>query len=258
MNWIGLLVIVCIFVLIIWLTSLLANAMKAGRSGMGWVFLALLVSGIISGVALGFFDFSDDPLIALLTTTAISVVIFAIVLDAGIVGGFVVSLGYLGIVGAVFATAMFLGISVTGIGALTGMLKMDNSETGMEQTIQQPDTGMQTEGAMQTGTPLDEDPERIVGYSVDGPLKDYSFDTAEPSTPISSESVAPAYYELPFIDAEKYVGYRVRITRRDSVKVTGVLDGASGTSLDVKLRASGGYAILPVKESDIRLLEVYR
>lgn len=265
MNWIGLLVIVCIFVLIIWLTSLLANAMKAGRSGMGWVLLALLVSGVISGVVLEYFELTDQKLLALGIAVFISVVIFAVVLDAGIVGGFVISLGYNVIVGVVVAAALFLGLGASSMGALTGILKMDgvNMEYGMETSMvpaDSGDAGQQATDAMPAETVADDDPDRIIGYKVDGPLKEYSFDTVtseDTSSAMPAEPAKPDYHETLFADAKEYIGYKARITRRDGVKVIGVLDAASDNALDVKRRSSGGYAILPVREGDISLLEIY-
>jgi hypothetical protein len=58
--------------------------------------------------------------------------------------------------------------------------------------------------------------------------------------------------------AEEYIGYRVRIARYDGVVLEGVLTGADQEKLDIRIRESGGYAILHEKMAGIRLLEVWR
>jgi hypothetical protein len=68
-------------------------------------------------------------------------------------------------------------------------------------------------------------------------------------------------YDYRTTETEKagdYIGYRVRVVRKDGVELEGVLVGFDDKQLDLRHRESGGYAILPVRRAGITLFEVYR
>lgn len=272
MNWIAILVIVCAFLLILWLTSMLAKMLRAGRSGMGWVFLAVLVSGIVGGVVLEFSGISPQGWVGLLISIAIAVLVFAVVLDAGVIGGLVVSLGYSMLVAGVLAAAFFI-FGLQSIESLGKIFRLDTVKTDEmildgamnppgEDAVEESGEGQTPELLPQTGQPAQtqadfDDPDKIIGFTVNGPLKEYSFDD-EPAQEAVTEPVSPAYRETSFSDMKQYINHRVRILRKDGVTVEGGLLSVGSDSLELKRRASTGYAILPVPGAAIRTIEVYR
>jgi hypothetical protein len=263
MNWIAVVVLLAVFLLVVWLTSLIARVAGAGRSGIGWVFLAIIVSGLASGVMALFIDFSGMQWVGWLISFAVSVLVFALVLDAGLLGGVIISLAFNVINAFIVAAAFFFGIS--NIGELTRTIESDPSVPGQSQEIvretepEEPvvpaEAPAETEAEV-AQPPTEETGDTIIGYKVDGPLKDYSFDDEMPAT--AGDAEEPAYRVTDLDSAGEYIRYRVRVRRSDDVVFEGVLAGVSETSVDIRHRESGGYAILHLDRAGIRLFEVLR
>lgn len=267
MNWIAIIVLLSVFLLVLWLTSLIARVAGAGRSGIGWVFLAILVSGLASGVMALFVDFSQMQWLGWLISVIISVLVFALVLDAGLLGGLIISLAFNLINAMIVAAAFFLGI--TNIGQLTSAIESDAPVPGQSLEIvrgTEPGEPAEPAGPVAPETPeetgaevaepdTEEKSDTIVGYKVDGQLKDYSFDEDMPAAP---GDAGTGFRVTDLRDAGEYIRYRVRVQRRDDVVFEGVLAGVSETSLDIRHRESGGYAILHLDRAGIRLFEVWR
>ena len=256
MNWIAVVVLLAAFLLVLWLTSLIARLAGAGRSGIGWVFLAIIVSGLASGVMALFVDFSGMQWVGWLISVFVSVLVFALVLDAGLLGGLIISLAFNLINAIIVAAAFFLGI--TNIGELTSTIESEPSVPGQSLEIvretvpAEPAATTETEVAQPA---TEEESETIIGYKVDGPLKGYTFDDEMPAVSGDAES---AYRVTDLERAGEYIRYRVRVERNDDVVLEGVLAGVSETSLDLRHRESGGYAILHLDRASIRLFEVWR
>lgn len=261
MNWIAIVVLLAAFLLVLWLTSLIARLAGAGRSGIGWVFLAIIVSGLASGVMALFVDFSGIQWLGWLISVIVSVLVFALVLDAGMLGGLIISLAFNLINAIIVAAAFFLGI--TNIGELTSTIESETPVPGQSREIVRetepaepvmPVAPAETQG--EDAQPATEkESETIIGYKVDGPLKGYSFDDDMPAPSGDMES---AYRVTDLERAGEYIRYRVRVERNDDVVFEGVLAGVSKTSLDLRHRESGGYAILHLDRATIRLFEVWR
>ena len=262
MNWIAVISLLSVLLLVVWLTSLIARVAGAGRSGLGWIFLAIIVSVLASGVMLLFVNFSEFQWLGWLIFTVISVLVFALVLDAGLLGGLIVGLGYTLMVAIVFIVAIFIGI--TNIGELTstiepreGSVPADLQEPVPQAEPVEPAAPEAPAGVVEITPPdAEETADAIIGYSVDGPLQEYTFDEEPASaTPAKNE---PGYRATDFEKAEEYIGYRVRVVRKDGVELEGVLVGFDDKQLDIRHRESGGYAILPFGKAGIMLFEVYR
>ena len=256
MNWIAVVVLLAAFLLVLWLTSLIARLAGAGRSGIGWVFLAIIVSGLASGVMALFVDFSGMQWVGWLISVFVSVLVFALVLDAGLLGGLIISLAFNLINAIIVAAAFFLGF--TNIGELTSTIESEPSVPG--QSLEIVRETVPAEPAAPTVTEVaqpatEEESETIIGYKVDGPLKGYTFDDEMPAVSGDAES---AYRVTDLERAGEYIRYRVRVERNDDVVLEGVLAGVSETSLDLRHRESGGYAILHLDRASIRLFEVWR
>jgi hypothetical protein len=261
MNWIAIIVLLAVFLLVLWLTSLIARVAGAGRSGIGWVFLAIIVSGLASGVMALFVDFSGMQWLGWLTSVIISVLVFALVLDAGLLGGLIISLAFNLINAMIVAAAFFLGI--TNIGELTSTIESDTPVPGQSREIVReaepaepvaPAAPAATEEEVALPA-AEEQNNAIIGYKVDGPLKGYSFDNNVPAASGDAES---AYRVTDLESAADYIRYRVRVERNDDVVFEGVLAGVSETSLDIRHRESGGYAILHLDRRGIRKFEVWQ
>jgi len=267
MNWIAVVVLLAVFLLVVWLTSLIARVAGAGRSGIGWVFLAIIVSGLASGVMALFIDFSGMQWVGWLISFAVSVLVFALVLDAGLLGGVIISLAFNLINAFIVAAAFFFGIS--NIGELTRTIESDPSVPGQSQEIvreAEPEAPVapveapveaSAERLEEVAQPAAEETgDRIIGYKVDGPLKDYSFNDEMPAA--AGDAEEPAYRVTDLDSAGEYIRYRVRVQRSDDVVFEGVLAGVTETSVDIRHRESGGYAILHLDRAGIRLFEVFR
>ena len=258
MNWIAVVVLLAAFLLVLWLTSLIARLAGAGRSGIGWVFLAIIVSGLASGVMALFVDFSGMQWVGWLISVFVSVLVFALVLDAGLLGGLIISLAFNLINAIIVAAAFFLGI--TNIGELTSTIESEPSVPGQSLEIVREtvpaEPAAPTETEAEVAQPAtEEESETIIGYKVDGPLKGYTFDDEMPAVSGDAES---AYRVTDLERAGEYIRYRVRVERNDDVVLEGVLAGVSETSLDLRHRESRGYAILHLDRASIRLFEVWR
>jgi hypothetical protein len=261
MNWIAVVVLLAVFLLVVWLTSLIARVAGAGRSGIGWVFLAIIVSGLASGVIALFIDFSGMQWLGWLVSVIVSVLVFALVLDAGLLGGLIISLAFNLINAMIVAAAFFFGIS--NVGELTRTIEPEAPVPGQSQEIIRetepvepvaPAAPSETEGEVAQPA-AQEKSDTIIGYKVDGPLEEYSFDD---DMPAASGDAEPAYRVTDLATAGEYIRYRVRVERRDDVVLEGVLAGVSETSLDIRHRESGGYAILHLDRRGIRQFEVWR
>jgi hypothetical protein len=262
MNWIAIIVLLAVFLLVLWLTSLIARVAGAGRSGIGWVFLAIIVSGLASGVMALFVDFSGMQWLGWLTSVIISVLVFALVLDAGLLGGLIISLAFNLINAMIVAAAFFLGI--TNIGELTSTIESDSPVPGQSREIVRetepaepvaPAAPAPAATEEEVALPAaEEQSNAIIGYKVDRPLKGYSFDNNVPAASGDAES---AYRVTDLESAADYIRYRVRVERNDDVVFEGVLAGVSETSLDIRHRESGGYAILHLDRGGIRKFEVW-
>lgn len=261
MNWIAVVVLLAVFLLVVWLTSLIARVAGAGRSGIGWVFLAIIVSGLASGVIALFIDFSGMQWLGWLISVIVSVLVFALVLDAGLLGGLIISLAFNLINAMIVAAAFFFGIS--NIGELTRTIESEAPVPGQSQEIVRetepvepvaPAAPAEIEGEV-TQPAAEEKSDTIIGYKVDGPLDEYSFDEDVPAASGDSE----AFYRVTDLaTAGEYIRYRVRVERSDDVVLEGVLAGVTETSLDIRHRESGGYAILHLDRRGIRQFEVWR
>jgi hypothetical protein len=262
MNWIAVISLLSVFLLVVWLTSLIARVAGAGRSGLGWVFLAVVVSVLAFGVMYLFVNISDFQWLGWLIFAVISVLVFALVLDAGLLGGLIVGLGYTLMVAIAFIVAIFIGI--TNVGELTSTIepREDAAPSDLQELVPQAEpvetapAEAPTKVVETTPPEAEEPPDEIIGYSVDGPLQEYSFDEAPNSAPPMDSD-----YDYRTTETEKagdYIGYRVRVVRKDGVELEGVLVGLDDKQLDLRHRESGGYAILPVGRAGITLFEVYR
>ena len=262
MNWIAVISLLSVLLLVVWLTSLIARVAGAGRSGLGWIFLAVIVSVLASGVMLLFVNFSEFQWLGWLIFAVISVLVFALVLDAGLLGGLIVGLGYTLMVAIVFIVAIFIGI--TNIGELTstiepreGSVPADLQELVPHAEPVEPAVPEAPAEVVETTSPdAEETTDAIIGYSVDAPLQEYAFDE-EPASTTSTDN-EPGYRATGFEKAGEYIGYRVRVVRKDGVELEGVLVGFDDKQLDIRHRESGGYAILPFGKAGIMLFEVYR
>lgn len=263
MNWIAVVVLLAVFLLVLWLTSLVARVAGAGRSGIGWVFLAIIVSVLASGVMALFVDFSGMEWLGWLISVIVSVLVFALVLDAGLLGGLIISLAFNLINAIIVAAAFFLGIAT--IGDLTGTIESEPPVPGQSQEITRETEPEPVEPAGPVAPPeteeelaqpaTEEKSDEVVGYKVDEPVKGNSFDE---DTPAATADTEPAYRVTDLQNAGAYIRYRVRIHRNDDVVFEGVLAGVSERSLEIRHRESGGYAILHLERAGIRLFEVWR
>lgn len=263
MNWIAVIVLLAVFLLVLWLTSLIARVAGAGRSGIGWVFLAVVVSGLASGVIVLFLpDFSGLLWFGWILFLIVSVLVFALVTDAGLLGGMVVGLSYTLLIGVVFIVANLL--EIRSVGDLTRTIESDTPVAGQSREIAsetEPVEPIAPEATVDQTAAVaepeaEEMPAEIIRNRVEEPAREDASEEeqkdAPPAKPDADFRVAAPE------KAEEYIGYRVRISRHDGVVLEGVLTGADQEKLDIRIRESGGYAILHEKMAGIRLLEVWR
>ena len=283
MNWGALIVILLITLLVIFLTRLLAGIARAGRRSLAWVALAMLVSGILGGFLVAFIDLQGAPWVEPLALFVLTVVVFALVLDAGIVGGLLISLVYMTL-GLMIAAILHYGLGIRDMQSFNALLlgspapsvsenapvpsrpqqesrPLEESSQFLQEPARSPDESAQasdvqsfapeTEGAAENSD--------STGDSIPGAVDDeFPAEVITDSVPAVEQPQEPAFRETPFASLSQYARHVVRVTRRDAVTIEGVLETANEARIRVRQRAPTGYAIFQIERDDVWRVEVYR
>ncbi len=267
----------------LWLVSYIAKMLLAKRPGMGWIFLAWLVGGILAMVAMvpiGMFGVELNPnilfVIMLLVPFLISSAAYKYINQMGWGGAITTNIAS-SVIGMITLLAAILVSGNSIQGTLDSINQIAKQKQAMSGAVA--GGGLSIDGlssaVAESENIIEQGIDQEHAANEDGGDDNMSADSEEDDLVIKETDLLPAgavkeevIKQKPYV-APKYhvvrigkigslIGRPIRIHRTNGKTLKGALVGIRGNSAVIKQRIHSGVATTPISIATISKLEVYR